>query len=501
MHEIIVHPIDEAKVKIQCEYGPEREIKDYFTFTVLNAQYRQPGKRKPGTKFPMFKWNGKKSLYNLKVKELPRGLLPYLESFAKDKGYKITYSDPGLQTFNKINPNDLKKFINILDVRNDGNKIEPYDYQFNSVLQALQNKRLLIVSPTASGKSLVLYLLIRNLLHITDRKILIIVPTTNLVRQLYTDFIDYSSHNRFSVENNISKIYAGQDKFSRQRIFISTWQSMANMSPEYLSQFGAILADEAHTCQAKSLEYVLSNCINAKYRIGTTGTLDDQQVHKLTIEGWLGLEYKPTTTKELIDRNILSNFDIKCIVLRHGGGAGDDYREELEYLIGDVKRNQYITKLAMGLQTNTLILFNFIAKHGDTLKRMLDEVKGDRPVYYIHGKVDVDVREEVRKILEKEHNSIILASFGTWSVGNNIKNLHNIIFASPGKGKIRTLQSIGRGLRLHQTKDVCMLYDISDDLRVNEGEKVNYGLKHLAARLQIYHKEEFPFTLFRVNLK
>jgi superfamily II DNA or RNA helicase len=499
MSNIIIHPVNEAKIKIECEYGPARELQDYFTFVVPNANYRQPGKRVKG-KFPKYKWNGKISLLKLRSMELLRGLIPYVEEFAKDRNYTISYSDPSLTKTIPITEETLQTFITSLNLHSDGVKIEPYDYQFNSVLKAIQNKRLLIVSPTASGKSLCIYLLVRSLLHIKG-KILVIVPTTNLVRQLYSDFSDYSSHNGWVVENNVTKIYANQDKNTSKKVFISTWQSMVNMDPDYLAQFSVIIADEAHTCQAKSLEYVLGNCINAKYRIGMTGTLDDVLVHKLTIEGLLGLMYKPTTAKELMDRNLLSKFEINCVILNHGGAAVEDYRDELEYLISDPKRNKFICNLAMSLEKNTLILFNYIAKHGDLLKEMFDQVKGKRPVYYIHGKIEAEVREQVRAILEKEHNSIILASFGTWSIGNNVKNLHNIIFASPLKAKIRTLQSIGRGLRLHETKEKCMLYDISDDLRFQKGDKPNFTLDHFAARLKIYHDEEFPFSIYRVKLK
>ncbi len=501
---IIIHPVSESTIRIECEYGPARELQDYFTFVVPNSQYRQPGKRVKG-KFPKYKWNGKVSLFKLRTKELFRGLIPYVEEFAKNQNYTVTYADPSLKAkIKSFDEKALLEFVSHLNLKSDGKTIEPYDYQINSVLQAIQNKRLLILSPTASGKSLVIYILIRFLKTFfsdSDKKILIIVPTVNLVRQLYTDFIDYSSHNKWSVENNVHKIYANQEKDARHKIYISTWQSMISMSPEYLSQFGAIIADEAHTCQSKSLEYVLSNCKNAQFRIGTTGTLDDMLVHKLTIEGLLGLTYRPTTTKELMDRKLLAKFHVQCIVLKHGGVPSEDYRDELEYLIADPKRNRYICKLAMGLEKNTLILFNFVAKHGDILYQMLNNMKGDRPVYYIHGKIEADVREEVRQILEKEHNSIILASFGTWSVGNNVKNLHNIVFASPGKGKIRTLQSIGRGLRLHPTKEKCTLYDISDDLRHDSGSKANFTLNHFASRLKIYNQEQFPFMIYRVQLK
>ena len=234
MQEVKIIKLNESYIRIETEYGISKELQDYFTFTIPNHNYRQPGKRIKG-KFPKYKWNGQIKLIHLKDMKLLAGLIPYVEEFAKDHGYNVSISDPSLSKIIPLQSEDLQKIIDSLKL-----PFTPYYYQFNAVLKSLQNKRLLIVSPTASGKSLIIYLLAR----IMNKKTLIIVPTINLVRQLYSDFGDYSVNNGWSIENNVSKIYANQEKESSHKIKISTWQSMVNMSPEYLAQFEAIIADE-----------------------------------------------------------------------------------------------------------------------------------------------------------------------------------------------------------------------------------------------------------------
>ena len=108
-------------------------------------------------------------------------------------------------------------------------------------------------------------------------------------------------------------------------------------------------------------------------------------------------------------------------------------------------------------------------------------------------------RSTIRKIVEQSSSSIIVASYGTFSTGVNIRNLHNIIFASPSKSKIRNLQSIGRGLRKSDTKEIATLYDISDDLIWKS--KKNFTIQHFAERVKIYNEEKFDYKIYTVNLK
>ena len=172
----------------------------------------------------------------------------------------------------------------------------------------------------------------------------------------------------------------------------------------------------------------------------------------------------------------------------------------MNYIIEHDKRNAFIKNLSLSLDGNTLVLYSRVEAHGEPLYNLInDSVKSGRKVFYVHGGVDGEEREEVRRITEEESNAIIVASYGTFSTGVNIKNLHNVIFASPSKSRIRNLQSIGRVLRKGKNKTKAMLYDIADDISV-KGKK-NYTLNHLIERVKIYNEENFTYEIRKVYLK
>jgi superfamily II DNA or RNA helicase len=246
--------------------------------------------------------------------------------------------------------------------------------------------------------------------------------------------------------------------------------------------------------------------VNAKYRIGLTGTLDGTKTHKLVLEGLFGTVEKVTTTKELMDNKQIADFIIKCLVLKHDEEIcqlmkGKTYQEEIEYLILNENRNKFIKNLSVSLTGNTLILYQYVDKHGKILYDMISNTKniGDRKVFFVYGKTDTETREEVRRITEDENDAIIVASYGTFSTGINIRNLHNIIFASPSKSRVRNLQSIGRGLRIGDNKTEAVLYDIADDLRYKN--HMNFTLKHFVERTKIYNEEKFTYKLYKIGLK
>jgi superfamily II DNA or RNA helicase len=341
------------------------------------------------------------------------------------------------------------------------------------------------------------------LLQYQDLKGLIIVPTTSLVEQLYTDFEDYSSENGFNVEDNVHRIYQGKDKVTDKKLTISTWQSLYKLPTEYFHQFQYVIGDEAHLFKAQSLTSILTACVNAKYRIGLTGTLDGTKTHKLVLEGLFGPTKKVITTKELIDNKQLSPFNIKCLVLKHADEKcqelkGASYVDEIKYLLESENRNRFIRNLAISLERNTLVLFQ-MKKHGKILRELIKEKAKDRKVFFVDGDVETDVREEIRKIMETENDAIVVASFGTFSTGINIRNLHNIIFASPSKSRVRNLQSIGRGLRQSKDKEMATLYDIADDLRIKK--HTNFTLQHFVERVKIYNEEQFSFKIYNIGLK
>ena len=375
--------------------------------------------------------------------------------------------------------------------------MQPRDYQLDAFVHAVRERRALLLSPTASGKSFIIYLLVRYY----AKRTLILVPTTSLVSQLASDFADYG----FKSDALVHRVYAGQDKGSTKPITISTWQSIYKLPKEFFSQFDVVIGDEAHLFKAKSLTSILDKLSECRYRFGFTGTLDGTQTHRLVLEGLFGPVRKVISTKELIDKKHLADFNIKSIVLKYPEevckmiARSGNYQSEIDYIVKCEKRNKFIKNLTLSLEGNTLLLFQFVEKHGKILYDEITAEAGDRKVFFVHGGVDGDNREEIRRIVENEPDAIIVASFGTFSTGVNIKNLHNIIFASPSKSRVRNLQSIGRGLRKSDTKDAATLYDIADDLTYKS--KKNFSLIHFMERVKIYNEEKFKYKIYKVELK
>jgi superfamily II DNA or RNA helicase len=492
MSDLIINKKNEVYAKITCEKHISQELSIYFTFFVPGYQF-----------IPAFRnkiWDGKIRLYNLQTNQIYLGLIDYVKQFCEERSYTYEYEE----IEDEFSIYHADKFFNTLNLHTQDKKIQVKDHQKNAFIHAMQKRRSLLLSPTSSGKSLIIYLLIRQLLAYQNLKGLIIVPTTSLVEQLYSDFTDYSSENGFDVSENVHRIYQGKEKISDKSVIISTWQSLYNLPEEYFHQFTYIIGDEAHLFKAQSLTKIMTACINTRYRIGLTGTLDGTKTHKLVLEGLFGPVKTVTTTKELIDSKDVSAINIKCLVIKHPDDICDKakdwtYQEELEYLITSENRNRFIRNLAISLNKNTLILYQMVEKHGKILYNIIKEKAKDRKVFFVHGNVEAEDREEIRAIMEKENDAIIVASFGTFSTGINIRNLHNIIFASPSKSRVRNLQSIGRGLRQSAGKEQAIVYDIADDIRYKK--RMNFTLQHFMERVNIYNEEKFPFKIYNIGLK
>lgn len=487
---IIIVNENEAYVRIICDDDVSYELREAFTFQVPGYQFT-----------PQYKarlWDGKIRLYDVRTKQLYRGLVPYVAKFCEERNYEWEYENESYDE--EFSLAEANEFVDKLRPKH-----APRDYQLDAFVHAIRTRRSLLLSPTASGKSLIIYLLARFLSHKGLKKGLIVVPTISLVEQLTSDFKDYSETNEWNVSDNIHKIYQGQEKDTDKFLTISTWQSLYKMPKKWFAQFDFVIGDEAHQFKAKSLTDIMTGLTNAKYRIGTTGTLDGTKTHRLVLEGLFGSVKKVTTTKELMDSKHLAEFQIKCLLLRHSdsicqAARNFTYQQEIEYLVLNEARNKFITNLTISLDGNTLVLYQYVDKHGRILHDMINKKLGaERKCFFVSGNTEVEMREEIRHIVEKESNAVIVASFGTFSTGINIRNLHNIIFASPSKSRIRNLQSIGRGLRTSETKDSATLYDIADDLRYKKHE--NYTLKHFAERIKMYSEEKFSFKVYKIELK
>jgi superfamily II DNA or RNA helicase len=481
MDTYFIEKIDETYIKVTADPALLMELSDYFTFDVPGAKFTPAYRNKV--------WDGKIRLLNIITGLLYSGLIHYIEDFCKQRKYDVKYlSDFSSTEFSVKEANDFIKSLNLT--------IQPRDYQISAFVKAIRDNRKLLLSPTASGKSLIIYLLTRYY----NTKTLIIVPTTSLVSQMSSDFLSYG----YDDTDNIHKIYSGQEKYGSQQIFISTWQSIYKLPKEWFNQFNLIIGDEAHLFKAKSLTTILSKLNKCKYRFGFTGTLDGSQTHQLVLEGLFGPVHRVTTTSELIDQKHLSDFRIKNIVLTYPDDIRKlvskmDYQQEIDYIVKLTKRNSFISNLALSLQGNTLLLFQYVDKHGKVLYDNLKTLSPDRNIFFISGEIDGEERERIRKAVEEEKNAIIVASTGTFSTGVNIKNLHNIIFSSPSKSRIKNLQSIGRVLRKSDSKTHSVLYDIADDLTWKN--RKNFTILHFMERVKIYNEEKFNYKIFNVSIK
>jgi superfamily II DNA or RNA helicase len=486
MSHLVISKKNEVYLYIKAEPHIYYELADQFTFEVPNAKFSPQYKNKY--------WDGKIRLFNTQTGEIYIGLLDRIIRFCEDHEYTYEFADNkfyGLPF--EINENISKEGVK--DYMTAISRHAPRDYQVEGVYDALRHNRKLLISPTASGKSLMIYSVVRYYVE-KQQNILIVVPTTSLVEQMYKDFADYG----WDVGSYCHKIYAGKERETDSQVIITTWQSIYKLPKQYFSRFNVVVGDEAHQFKSKSLISIMTKLCDAKYRFGFTGTLDGSQTHKWVLEGLFGPSYKIINTDELMKKGHLAKLDIKILLLKHPPNRFDIFEDEVQYLITHQKRNNFIKNLTLDLKGNTLVLFSRVETHGQPLYELINNDKvDDRHVFFIHGGVETDERERVREITEKENNAIIVASYGTFSTGINIRNLHNVVFASPSKSRIRNLQSIGRVLRKGENKVKATLYDIADDISYKS--RKNYTLNHLIERIKIYNEENFNYDIVTIPLK
>ena len=476
------------EVYLQIDSDPHvfYELSDQFTFEL------------PGAKFmPQYRkryWDGKIRLFNVNNGQIYVGLLDKIQKFCKDHEYSYSFVDNEYYG-TPFEVNEHISYEGVKDYITSISKYAPRDYQIEGVFDALRHNRRLLISPTASGKSLMIYSIVRYYVE-RGENTLIVVPTTSLVEQMYKDFADYG----WDVGSFCHKIYAGKERETDSQVIITTWQSIYKLPRKYFERFSVVVGDEAHQFKSKSLISIMTKLDHAKYRFGFTGTLDGTQTHKWVLEGLFGPSYKIIGTKDLMTKGHVAKLDINILLLKHPPQKFETFEDEIQFIINSEKRNNFIRNLALDLKGNTLILFSRVEGHGRVLFDLINSnVLEQRQTFFVHGGVDAEDREKVREITELQNNAIIVASYGTFSTGINIKNLHNIIFASPSKSRIRNLQSIGRVLRKGNNKTKATLYDIADDTTYKT--RRNYTLNHLIERLKIYNYEKFNYDLINISFK
>lgn len=497
MSEVINVEVKNAvHIIVKADPGTAMELSEYFSFKPAGYQFS------PAYKNRM--WDGVIRLFQPMKPVLYVGLFHRLKKFCEDRGYTLNAPDHLMN--GEPTPDDygyqIAKDINC--------KFQPRDYQNQYVVDAIRDSRSLSLSPTSSGKSLIIYLIQQHYYQSFEHRTLIIVPTISLVHQMAGDFIDYGCD-----PSMIYKIQGGVDKSTDAPIVISTWQSLMKLNKDWFSQFKVVLGDEAHLFQAKSLQKIMEGLDECYYRHGFTGTLksEESKTHRLVLEGCFGSVRRHVTTKDLMDAGTVADFNIKAIVLSHSKEvrknfytefkkikeAQKRYPAEREFLVNNNKRNMFIRNLLWSLEgQNNLVLFDLVEKHGKILEPMLR--KEGRQLHFIYGATKGEERERIRHMIEndpiKQHD--ILASYGVFSTGVNLKKLDNVIFASGSKSEVKVLQSIGRALRKGNDADKATLYDITDDL--THGSFENYTLQHFKKRIEIYGVEEFQFKIYNINM-
>lgn len=485
---IVFKKKDDVHLTFDGDRHELQQLSDYFTFKVPGAEF-SPQYR---NKF----WDGKIRLVNLRNYTLYAGLWQEIIKFSKDLDVEVEFEGTKFDYPGREQPVTDQMLDGYLDFLKPLSKRKPItirDYQREAFKIAIRQQRALLLSPTASGKSLIAYSLCRWWEQVHDRKILIIVPTISLVAQMIGDFKDYSGGSYIP-----HGITGGLEKDTDKRCVVSTWQSIHKMSTGWFAQFGSVIVDEVHHAQAKSIQKIMSKLLICPDRIGLTGTLQDAKTHELVLKGLFGPVHKVISTKELIDRDQISDLSVRILTLQYGAEdrkllSKYKYQEEIDYLIGHERRNKIIARMAGDLPGNTLVVFSRLA-HG---KAIYDLIETKKDLHYVAGETDKDAREAIRYLAEN-NDTVIVASLGVFSTGINIRNLHNLVFAHPSKSKIKVLQSIGRVLRKADNGEKATVFDIVDDLK--HGSRENFALRHASERFKFYVDESFDFKISKIEL-
>ena len=496
MADIQIKFIDNVNVRVIGDQGIMQEITERFTFYAENYKFHPKVKAKI--------WDGKIKMLNMRTGLVYNGLWTEIVKFCNERNY--TFDIDEQVSMRDIVPMErLQRFVDALRLPD-----KPYDYQMDAVMECINSGRKVVESPTGSGKSLIQYILMRWLTyHNKESQMLMVVPTVGLVSQMISDFADYSVNNGWDVDKYCHQIFTGQEKNTDKRVTISTWQSIYLKKKPFFKKYEIVFFDECHQAKAKSLISILDKCEEAFYRFGFTGSLDGVTMNEWTLRGVFGDVHTTTTTKKLMDDGKLTPLLIKCCQLIYSddlkkmmsqvkkGKKYWKYIDEVEWLLTNQTRTKFIAGLCNKLKGNTMVFFQR-KQHGIDLKNAIENISSKK-VFLIDGDTKPKEREIIRSAIEKYDDCVLLGSVGTSSTGINIKKIHNMVFAHPTKSLIRVIQSIGRGLRKHVSKDKVVLYDIIDDL--SWGQRINYGMKHFLERFKIYGKQQFEYKQYKFKLK
>lgn len=449
---------------------------------------------------------------------------------------QIQYNIEGIDKLidSEIEPTKLNNFIEILlegVFLPDGSQLRPRDYQFESIYRALKYKFCTQELATSAGKTIIFYAYAAYLKYKkridSSKKMLIIVPKVSLLNQTYEAFDQ--EYNTGLINLKLmrvgDKFKFKQKEFDECEILISTYQSLKNLPTEIYKHFNILGIDEAHSSKGKTISDIIKASVNATYKFGLSGTLElDKKFSTLfKIQEPIGAMRLIVSSAFLQKEGYSPNIHIKVLKLLHSTnqfitdystlrnnysdtglppGYADSkefgkamFESEKQYLYSSDRRLDIINNLVKKLKGNTLILFNNIKdQYGLKIQATLSE--HNNSVYYIDGSIKIKEREEFTKSLEASEGVIIVASYGTFATGLNLKRLHNIIFAESSKSEITIRQSIGRGMRLYANKNIVNIFDLVD---IFPGMDNNYMLLHSNERIKIYKEQDFKYTITEVK--
>lgn len=402
MTDITVKPHTQLNVRLDLSSAISNEIREEFSFFVNGYKFMKS--------YKSGHWDGRISMYDARLRLFPRGLLPRLKEWADDQGYVINVDD-----IDKVKP-QIPWDPSWLDRWAEYSKYEPREHQVRAISSALRYNFSLVRLATGGGKSMVCYFVSRYLLENTNKDILILVPSISLVEQLKSDFEDYAVG--WDTDANVHLLYGGKDRESSKRIWVSTWQTAVKMPASFFSRFGALIVDEAHGADSKSITAISNNMPNAPFRMGMTGTLEGTVIHTLEMQARFGRIVEIASSKELMEEGLLAPLKIDVLRLNYSQEERAiakhlDYQGEIDFLISNPRRNKLLCNIALKSKGNTLMLFNYIERHGAVLHEMLTKkaAENGKTIHYISGKTDVEVREKIRKVLDTDNRSIVL-TFG-----------------------------------------------------------------------------------------
>lgn len=502
MNDIVISFHNHSHVKVATSTESIfYELRDYFSFEVEGAKFNP--------KFRYGGWNGRINLLEFNGL-LPYGLVSQVKTFASNMEYSV-FIDPDIIPQPEFKTNvEFDEWINSKKIYSGGTQISPHWYQKDAVFEAINNKRKILNLPTSAGKSLIQCLLSLYYLENYEGKVLILVPTTALVDQMKADFVDYGLFPAAA----IGQLRGGKKPSNDQLIVVSTWQTAIKQDPEWFEQFGMLLCDEMHLAVGKSITTIINRLAHCPFKIGLSGSLRDGKANIMQYVGLFGEIFKPVSTAQLMEDGQVTDLKINVIDLKYPEAVqkaikGKTYQEEIKFITGSKKRVDWIAKLSLGLakrNENSFVMFKNIA-HGKAIYEKLKE--SHDKVFYVSGEVDTDTRNALKAMAESDTGIIVVASYGVFSTGISVKNLHHVVLAHPVKSKVIILQTIGRVLRKHDSKSKANVWDIIDDMAILKKQKDgtfkrtnhNYALKHGLERIERYASERFDYSIKAVNIQ